>query len=284
MVDTGRSHRPHAAHSADPRSRSRQRRSGPTTTGGLLREAVLVLVVALVLASVLRAFVVQAFVIPSGSMEDTLQCSRALDPSCESDASDRVVVSKLNTRLGGVDRGDVVVFEDPDNWLQTTQTLVAPTGPRGALRRGLQFVGLVPNDAQGHLIKRVVGIAGDRVQTDAQGRVRINGQVLDEGGYLKPGVVPSVCSFDVTVPPGSLFVLGDNRPNSGDSRYHLSDRYAGMVPVGFVTGRAVARVWPLSRIGGLGVPATYDDVPGPTAASTAAPAFPAANGASACSR
>jgi len=237
-----------------------------------------------VLASVLRAFVVQAFVIPSGSMEDTLQCNRALDTSCQADASDRVVVSKLNTRIGGVDRGDVVVFEDPDNWLQTSQALVVPQGPREAVRRGLQFVGLVPNDAQGHLIKRVVGVGGDRVQTDAQGRLRVNGRVLDESGYLKPGEVPSLCSFDVTVPVGSLFVLGDNRSHSGDSRYHLTDRYAGMVPLSYVTGRAVARVWPVSRIGGLSVPSTFDDVPGPTAASTSAPAYPAANGASACPR
>lgn len=249
-----------------------------------MREAVLVLVVALVLASVLRAFVVQAFVIPSGSMEDTLQCDRVLGNSCQSDASDRVVVSKLNTRFGGVDRGDVVVFQDPDHWLPPEQTLAAPSGVRGALRRGLQFVGLVPNDAQGHLIKRVVGIGGDRVQTDAQGRLRVNGQVLDESDYLKPGVVPSVCSFDVTVPAGDLFVLGDNRADSGDSRYHLTDDHAGMVPVSYVTGRAVARVWPLSRIGGLGVPSTFDHVPGPSAASTAAPSYPAANGASACPR
>jgi len=271
VVDTGRT-RPRAAHSSDRHSQARRRRSAPTTVGGLLREAVVVLVVALVLASLLRAFVVQAFVIPSGSMEDTL------------DINDRVVVSKLTTRIGGVDRGEVVVFSDPDNWLLAEPVAQTPTGAGGAVRRGLQFVGLVPNDAQGHLIKRVVGVAGDRVQSDAQSRVRVNGQVLAESDYLKPGVNPTDCTFDVTVPAGSVFVLGDNRSNSGDSRYHAADRNGGMVPLGLVTGRAVARVWPVDRIGGLGVPSTFQTVPAPSASSRDAAAQPAAPGASACSR
>ncbi len=265
MVDTGRT-RQRAAHSSDPRSRARTRRSGPTTVGGLLREAVVVLVVALLLASLLRAFVVQAFVIPSASMEDTL------------DINDRVVVSKLTTRFGSVSRGDVVVFSDPGSWLEAEPVVPTSTGVRGALRHGLQFVGLVPNDAQGHLIKRVVGVPGDRVQSDAGSRVRVNGHLLPESGYLKPGVNPTDCTFDVTVPPGSLFVLGDNRSNSGDSRFR------GMVPEGLVTGRAVARVWPVDRIGGLGAPSTFEAVPEPGAASREAPAQPSAPGAAACAR
>jgi len=262
VVDTGRTSR--AAHSSDPRSRSRGRRPAPTTVGGLLREAAVVLVVALVLASLLRAFVLQAFVIPSGSMEDTL------------DINDRVVVSKLTTRFGSVHRGDVVVFSDPGSWLAAEPVAVPPTGVRGAVRHGLQFVGLVPNDAQGHLIKRVIGVPGDRVQSDANSRVRVNGYVLPESDYLKPGANPTDCTFDVTVPAGSLFVLGDNRGNSGDSRFH------GLVPISLVTGRAVARVWPVDRIGGLGAPSTFEAVPAPTAASRQAPAQQAAPGAQTC--
>ncbi len=250
----------------------------------MLREAVIVLVVALVLASVLRAFVVQAFVIPSGSMEPTLQCDQAVDPSCDANVSDRVVASKLSTRFGGVKRGEVVVFADPANWLQGDGVVTDSAGAGGALRTGLQFVGLVPNDSQGHLIKRVIGVGGDHIQTDDQGLIRVNGTVLQEGDYLKAGAVPSLCSFDVTVPADEVFVLGDNRSNSGDSRYHLADANHGMVPVADVTGRAVGRVWPLDRIGWLGVPDTFGGVPATDPPQDANRSYQAPSGMAPCQR
>lgn len=267
MVQTGPYHRSGAAaHSTRAGSRAKSRKpQQPTTPLGLLREGAIVLVVALVLASLLRAFIVQAFMIPSGSMENTLLCKAgtASDDggSCTADTSDRVVVSKLSNHLGGIDRGDVVVFADPDHWLPNSAT-PRPTGLSGVVRRGIQFIGLVPDDATGHLIKRVIGVGGDRVRTDADGHVLVNGRVLQEDGYLKAGTpASSDCSFDVTVPAGSLWVMGDNRDNSSDSRLHQRQRFAGMVPLSLVTGRAVARVWPVGRVGGLGVPDSFEDIP-----------------------
>ena len=263
MVQAPSSQREPGAHSARPGGAQGRKRSAPSTPLGLLREALIVLVVALVLASLLRAFIVQAFVIPSGSMENTLQCDRFVDTSCDADVSDRVVVSKLSKHIGGISRGEVAVFSDPGGWLTDGEggTVTDTSGVGGAVRRGLQFVGVVPNDATGHLIKRVVGIGGDHVYTDAQGNVYVNGDRLDET-YLKPGTpTGSSCAFDVTVPVGSVWVMGDNRGNSRDSRFHLGDAGHGFVPDALVTGRAVARVWPIGRIGGLGIPQTFSSVP-----------------------
>jgi signal peptidase I len=214
---------------------------GERSSGGalaVLRETVIVVVLSLVIATVVRVFLVQAFVIPSSSMEDTLL------------VDDRVVVSKLTTRTGEVHRGDVVVFADPGGWLPPP---VDGTGWRAAVRDGLEFVGVLPDSSEGHLIKRVIGLPGDHVTCcDTDGQLVVNDVPLDEWDVLKPGVErASEEDFDVVVPPDQLWVMGDNRPNSADSRVH------GPVPLDVVTGRAMAVVWPLSHWAGLGRPDAY---------------------------
>ncbi len=206
-----------------------------------IKEIVVVVVLALVLATVVRVFLFQAFLIPSGSMENTLR------------VGDRVLVSKLTTRFGEIERGDVVVFSDPGSWLGPAPP--GPDGVRGVLSDVLQFVGVLPSDSEGHLIKRVIGVGGDQVACcDPQGRLTVNGVGVDETELLKPGVEPSQREFDVTVPADSYWVMGDNRPNSGDSRVH------GAVPAEDVVGRTFVIVWPPDRWGGIGRPDTYDDV------------------------
>lgn len=208
-----------------------------------VKEITIVVVLALLLATLVRVFLFQAFLIPSGSMENTLL------------VGDRVLVSKLTTRLGEVERGDVVVFSDPGNWLGPVPA--GPDGVRGAVNSALQFVGVLPSDSEGHLIKRVIGLSGDRVACcDATGLLTVNGVPVDESELLKPGVAPSSQEFDVVVPEGSLWVMGDNRPNSGDSRVH------GAVPYEDVVGRAFVVVWPFDRWDGIGRVDTYDAVAG----------------------
>lgn len=205
------------------------------------REIAIVVVLALALATLVRVFLFQAFLIPSGSMENTLL------------VGDRVLVSKLTTRFGEVERGDIVVFSDPGSWLGPLPP--GPDGLRGSISDALQFVGVLPSDSEGHLIKRVIGVEGDRVACcDAAGRLTVNGVPVDETALLKPGVEPSNREFDVTVPQGSYWVMGDNRPNSGDSRVH------GSIPAEHVVGRAFVVVWPVERWENLSRPDTYDAV------------------------
>lgn len=215
--------------------------------GGVLaavRETVVVVVLSLLIATLVRIFLVQAFLIPSQSMEDTLL------------VGDRVLVSKPSTRFGEVERGDVVVFEDPGGWLGPGLVVEQAPGPLGRVRDGLEFVGVLPDDAEGHLIKRVVGVGGDEVACcDARGLLTVNGDPVDERSYLYPGDDPSGSEFTEQVPEGHLWVMGDHRSNSGDSRVH------GPVPLDRVTGRAFAVVWPVTRWQGLGGSAAFDDVP-----------------------
>lgn len=216
-------------------------RSTLGTLGAAVREVAIVVVLALGLATLVRVFLVQAFLIPSGSMENTLL------------VGDRVLVSKLTTRFGEVHRGDVVVFSDPGSWLGPIPP--GPGGVRGAVSDALQFVGVLPSDSEGHLIKRVIGEPGDQVACcDASGRLTVNGEAVDEGAVLKPGVDPSLQEFDITVPADSYWVMGDNRPNSGDSRVH------GAVPAQNVVGRAFAVVWPPDRWGGIARAEVYGEV------------------------
>lgn len=227
--------------------------AGPETRrprrGGWLRETVTVLISALVLSVLIKTFLAQAFYIPSGSMEDTLELG------------DRVMVNKLAPGPFDLERGDVVVFVDPDGWLGELPPDTRPAWQR-AVSDVLTWVGLLPQDAGQHLIKRVVGVGGDHVTCcSADGELTVNGEAIAEP-YLKPGSAPSETEFDVVVPEGYLWLMGDNRANSADSRAHLGDPGGGMVPVENVVGRAFVILWPADRIALLNNPEdTFAGVP-----------------------
>jgi len=199
---------------------------------GLLRETVIMVAIALALSLLVKTFLVQAFYIPSQSMEDTLQIG------------DRVIVSKLTPGPFSLQRGDVVVFVDPGGWLGPTEAAPEP----GPVRKALAFVGLLPNDSNNHLIKRIVGMPGDHVVCcDDDGLLTVNGEPIEET-YVREGSVPSERDFDITVPAGRVWVMGDNRQESEDSRFHDDGKgRTGSVPISDVTGRAVAVVWPLQH-------------------------------------
>ncbi len=216
--------------------------------GHAVRETALLIVIALALSVVVRAFLVQAFFIPSPSMVPTLQ------------TDDRILVSKITTQFGGVDRGQIVVFKDPGGWL--TPVPDTSTGVGRLLKDAFTFVGLLPSDTGDDLVKRVIGVGGDRVQCcDDQGRIMVNGVALDEP-YTEgpPGAAFGGCrqTFDVMVPEDNLWVMGDNRAVSEDSRCHADLPTEGFVPEDAVIGRAFIIVWPFSRIGLLRVPDTFD--------------------------
>ncbi len=224
-------------------------RRRPTTAWSWVRETAIILVSALVLSLVVKTFLVQAFFIPSQSMRETLV------------QNDRILVSKLTPGPFDLRRGDVVVFKDPGGWL--------PPGieqPRSALaealNEGLTFIGLLPQDAGEHLVKRVIGLPGDRVACAGPGEpVTVNGVPVDEP-YLAPGSQPSEMAFDVVVPADSLWVMGDNRQQSADSRRNMGSPGGGSVPVDNVVGVAFVTVWPLDRLTILHNPsATFADVP-----------------------
>jgi len=227
------------------------------------RDLVIIVIAALVLTIVLKAFVVQVFAIPSGSMENTLQ------------PGDRVLVNKLVYRFRDIARGDVVVFSGQGSWGPD-----APPPPGNPLVRFWDGVtNLIGISAPGtDYIKRVIGLPGDQVACcDARGRVTVNGVPLSEQSYVHPGDVPSQVVFSVTVPPGRLWVLGDNRANSDDSRYRRDDPGSGTIPESAVVGRAFVIIWPPSRIGDLPIPATFGQA-GLRAAAAGAVTAPAVGG------
>ena len=228
------------------------------TPGGqalsFLKELLIIVVGAVIVSSLLRAFVGQMFIIPSESMENTLL------------RGDRVVVQKIS----GFDRGDVVVFRDPGGWLSD------PLEDRRPFDRVLEFVGLPTRSTPGHLIKRVIGLPGDTVVCcDGKDRITVNGHPLDESSYLYVDsddvqINPSDVRFEVVVPAGRIFVMGDHRDVSADSRCHLSDLSStgrqgdvAFVPLDNVVGPAFAIAAPFDRTGRLHRPATFADVPGP---------------------
>lgn len=168
--------------------------------------------------------------------------------------------------------GDVVVFKDPGGWLADEQTGTKKEDPVVVkqVKEGLTFIGLLPSDNEKDLIKRVVGVGGDRVVCcDTQGRVTVNGAPLEEGAYLYPGNEPSSTAFDITVPQGRLWVMGDHRANSADSRAHQNTDYGGTVSESEVVGRAMVIAWPVGHVVRLKEPQTFSSVTGSTATATA---------------
>lgn len=229
---------------------------------GGIKEIIIIAVMALVLSFVVKTWLIQAFYIPSGSMENTLRID------------DRVIVSKLTPGPIDLSRGDIVVFQDPGGWLSgLPSSSASEPGLRGTVHRGLQFVGLLPDDSDDHLIKRVIGLPGDHVVCCGKdGNLTVNGVAITEN-YIKPGDTPSGGRqpFDIVVPAGRVWVMGDHRSDSSDSRFHDNGTGAtGSVPIDDITGRAVVIVWPVDHVEWLSAPGSvFGSVPAP--ASTTPP-------------
>jgi len=204
--------------------------------GSVLREFPILVIVALAVSLLIKTLLVQFFFIPSGSMENTLQIQ------------DRVAVNKLPFISKNINRGDVVVFRDPANWLPEPfssgeNRIVAK------IKEGLVLVGVLPNPTKQYLVKRVIGVAGDRVICCSKsGKLNINGKEATEP-YIFAGNKVSEMDFNITVPEDKIWVMGDHRSASADSRYHQDDVNNGFVPVSRITGRAYAIIWPIKNIG-----------------------------------
>lgn len=207
------------------------------STAIFFRDLALIFLIAVVASVLLKTFVVRSFYIPSSSMENTLQ------------VNDRILVNELEPRFIPIERGNVVVFRDPGGWLNPRpEPAKAPLA--ASVDWVLDAVGLVPNDNNDHLIKRVIGLPGDHVVCcNALGQMSVNDVPLKES-YLKlPAGTTKVSdqAFDVVVPEGSLWVMGDNRYNSADSRFNRGKPGNGFVPIDNVVGRALWVTWPLDR-------------------------------------
>ncbi len=208
--------------------------------GSLLREVPIIVISALVVSIIVKTFFVHFFFIPSGSMENTLK------------VGDRIAVNRLASYFSDIKRGEVVVFKDPANWLGTAPQEVGSKYLIFA-KKALVDVGVLPDPAKQYLIKRVIGVGGDRVICcDKKGQLTINGAPVNEP-YIFSGNKPSDTNFDVTVPKGFIWVMGDHRGASADSRFHTEDIHKGMVPLSAVEGRATFVVWPLKHLNFLSV-------------------------------
>ncbi|WP_263868905.1 signal peptidase I [Streptomyces sichuanensis] len=244
----------------DGEGAARPRRE-PKKQRSFWKELPILVGIALLLALVIKTFLVQAFSIPSESMQNTLQ------------RGDRVLVDKLTPWFGAKpERGEVVVFHDPGGWLG--ETPAADNGPvAGGIQKVLSFVGLMPSAEEKDLIKRVIAVGGDTVECKGNNDpVVVNGKALDEP-YIFPGNTP--CGDKpfgpIKVPDGRIWVMGDHRQDSLDSRYHQDlDRFQGTVSEDEVVGRAIVIAWPVNRWSTLPVPSTFDQ-PGLSAAAAVAP-------------
>jgi signal peptidase I len=251
-------------------SKGSKGKSGKKKQGSFWKELPILVGVALALAMVIKAFAVQAFYIPSQSMENTLK------------VGDRVLVNKVVYHTRDIKRGDVVVFNGLDSWDPEVQ-YSEPKNPVSKLLHAVgSAFGVVPGEKD--YIKRVIGVPGDRVACcDAQGRVTVNGHPLVEAPYIYTDSQtgeqnrPSDSKFKVTVPAGHLWVMGDHREVSYDSRGHIGDPGGGTIPESRVIGRAFVVVWPLSRIKTLSIPATFG-APGLALPNGALPEAPLALG------
>ena len=228
------------------------------------RDLVVIVIAALALTILLKAFVVQVFSIPTGSMENTLL------------PGDRILVSKIVYHFRPITRGDIVVFSGSGSWDPVPQ---APHNPLVRLwDDAVNLVGIA--GPQTDYVKRVIGTPGDHVICcNASGQITVNGVPLSESSYLFPGDAPSEIRFNVIVPPGRLWVMGDDRGDSDDSRYRRASPGRGTIPESAVVGRAFLIIWPLSRVSDLPIPETFKQA-GLSAAAAIATAPPAAVGGS----
>ena len=249
---TGRERADGPAH-ADPtsrRARKAKAREGRSPLFLWLKEVATVVIVAIVLSFLIKTFLFRAFYIPSESMVNTL------------DVNDRIFVNLLVPEPMALQRGDVVVFRDSQGWL-------APAAPKAKgpftwVQDGLTFVGLLPDNSEQHLVKRVIGLPGDHVVCcDAGGQLTVNGAPLDEK-YINSAEIPQVRDFDVVVPAGKVWVMGDNRNHSADSRAHM-DTNGGFVNESDIEGKAAVIAWPLNRMSALdNYPDVFRSVPAPS--------------------
>jgi len=230
--------------------RSSAPRSEPKAPSPLflwLKEVATVVVIAVVLSFLIKTFLFRAFYIPSESMVNTL------------DVNDRIFVNLLVPEPFALSRGDVVVFRDTKGWL--TPTAAKSEGPFTWVQDGLTFVGLLPDNSEQHLVKRVIGLPGDHVICcDASGKLTINGSAIDEA-YVNHAETPQIRNFDVVVPQGKVWVMGDNRNHSADSRSHL-DSNGGFIDIPDIEGKAAVIAWPLNRVTALdNYPDVFRNVP-----------------------
>lgn len=217
------------------------------------RELVVLIILALAIALLIKTFVVQAFFIPSSSMENTLL------------VGDKVLVNKLVYHTRPIRPGDIVVFNGAGSWVSEPKPVPASSNPvvrvyDDTLRPLFSSIAGLFGTAPGQtdFIKRVIGVPGDHVACcNAHGQVTVNGVALHERSYLFPGAAPSEIHFKITVPPGRLWVMGDNRQVSDDSRLHRGDPGNGTIPENKVIGRAFMIVWPPSRWRVLQIPDTF---------------------------
>jgi signal peptidase I len=251
-----------AGQAPEPADASRKRKRAQPRKRSFWRDLVVIVVAALALTILLKAFVVQVFSIPSGSMENTLQ------------PGDRILVSKVVYRFRPIDRGDIVVFSGSGSWDQPAQ---APGNP--LLRIWDDAVNLIGiAGPQTDYVKRVIGIPGDHVACcNASHQVTVNGVPLSESSYIYPVGGTDQVPFKITVPPGRLWVMGDDRGDSDDSRYRMTAPGKGTIPESAVVGRAFLIIWPLSRVSDLPIPDTFKQA-GLSAAAAIASAPPAAVG------
>ena len=238
---------PDAGRPAATGSRAKSEQDRPRRPRSMLRETGGIVLTALIVSLLIKTFLVQAFYVPSGSMEPTLH-------GCPGCRDDRIMVSKLTTHLGGIHRGDVVVFHDRFGWLP--EQPAATAGVRGHLHSFLTYIGLAPASADNDLVKRVIAVGGDTV-VGRGGAVYVDGAQAHRA-LRRRGSAAGRASFRVTVPQGSLWVMGDNRDASADSRDHIDGPGHGFVRVDDVVRPAFAVVWPLDRATILHRPPTFD--------------------------
>jgi signal peptidase I len=214
-------------------------------------DIVTIVATALVLSLLIKAFLIRSFFIPSGSMLDTLQIN------------DRIIVNELVPNVVPIQRGDVVVFRDPGGWLGPVETKQLPLVTQ-VTDWVLSSFGVTAPDSDVHLVKRVIGIAGDHVVCcDANHKITVNGVEITEP-YIKKGEVPSAVDFDVVVPADSIWVMGDNRGNSEDSRFHKDLPSKGFVNKKFIVGRAFLITFPFAHFGWLdNYASVFKNVPNP---------------------